>query len=149
MEILQTTFEGLCDVKRNKLLSLTTHSKNLRMHDDESLSNFYTNLCDIVNESFVLGEKIPETILVRKIVRSLPDRFISKAIVIEEAKDLDSMKVEDLMGSHSAFEITLKQRKREKSIALKHVHEEEDTSEEDNDDKLALLTKNFKILEKK
>ena len=105
---------------------------------------FYIKLCDIANESSTLGEKIPETILVRKIVRSLPNRFISKVIVNKEAKDLDSMKVEDLMGSFHTFEITLKQRKREKSIALKTVHEEEDSSEEDNDDELALLTKNFK-----
>ena len=82
------------------------------MHDDESLSNFYTKLCDIANESFALGEKIPETILVRKIIRSLPDRFSSKVIAIEEAKDLDSMKVEDLMGSLRAFEMTLKQKEK-------------------------------------
>ena len=92
-EIFQTTFEGLGDVKRNKLLSPTTHFENLRMHDDESLYDFYTKLCDITNESFALGEKIPETTLVRKIMRSLPDRFSSKVIDIEEAKDLDSMKV--------------------------------------------------------
>ena len=114
------------------------------MHDDESFSNFYTKLCDLSNEYFALGEKILETTLVRKIMRSLPDRFSSKVSAIEEAKDLDSMKVEDLMGSLHTFEITLKQRKREKSIALKTVHEEEDSSEEDNDDELALLTKNFK-----
>ena len=75
------------------------------------------------------SEKIPEIALVRKIMRSLPDRFSSKIITIEEAKDLNSMKVEDLMGSLHLFEMTLKQRKREKSIALKIMHEEEDSSE--------------------
>ena len=78
------------------------------MHDDESLFEFYTKLCDIANESFVLGEKIPETTLVRKIMRSLPDRFSSKVIAIEEANDLDSMKADDLIGSFHAFEMTLK-----------------------------------------
>ena len=119
------------------------------MHDDESLSEFYTKLCDIANESFVLGEKIPETTLVRKIMRSLPDRFSSKVIAIEQAKDLDSMKVEDLMGSLCAFEMTLKQRKKEKSIAFKIVHQDEDSNDDDNEDELALLTKNFKKLLKK
>ena len=113
------------------------------MHDDESISDFYIKLCDIANESFALGKKIPETTFIRKIMRSLPNRFSSKVIAIEEAKDLDSMKVEDLMGSLCAFEITLKQRKREKSIALKTMHEKEDSSEEGNEDELALLTKNF------
>ena len=60
-----------------------------------SLSDFYIKLCDIPNESFALGEKIPETTLARKIMRSLPERFSSKVIVIEEAKDLDSMKVKE------------------------------------------------------
>ena len=119
------------------------------MHDDESLSEFYTKFCDIANESFVLGEKILETTLFRKIMRSLPDRFSSKVIAIEEAKDLDSMKVDDLMGFLHAFEMTLKQRKKEKSIALKIVHEEEHSIEEDDGDELALLTKNFKKFLKK
>ena len=82
-------------------------------------------------------------------MRSLPDRFSSKVIAIEKAKDLDSMKVDDLMGSLHAFEMTLKQRKKEKSTALKMVHEEEFSSEEDDDDELALLTKNFKKFLKK
>ena len=77
-------------MKRNKLSSFTTRFENLRMLDDESLYDFYTKLCDIANESFTLSEKIPETKLVRKIMRSLPDRFCSKVIAIEEAKDLDS-----------------------------------------------------------
>ena len=59
------------------------------------------------------------------------------------------MKFEDLMGFLRVFEMTLKQRKREKSIALKTVHEEEDSSEEDNADELALLTKKFKNFFKK
>ena len=41
-------------------------------------------------------------------MRSLPDRFSYKVIAIEEAKDLDSMKVEDLMSSLRAFVMTLK-----------------------------------------
>ena len=87
-DILQTMFEGSGDVKHNKLLSLTTRFENLRMHEDETLSDFYTKLCDIANESFALGEKSSKTTLVRKIVRSLLDRFNSKVIAIEEAKTL-------------------------------------------------------------
>ena len=95
------------------------------MHDDESLSDFYTKLFDIVIESFTVGVKIPETTLVRKIMRSLLDRFSSKVITIEKVKDLDSMKVKDLMGSLCAFDITLKQRKKEKSICFKNCAQRE------------------------
>ena len=70
--------ESLGDVKRNKYLSLTARFENLRIYKDETLSDFYTKLCDIANESFALDEKISETTLVRKIMRSLPDRFSSR-----------------------------------------------------------------------
>ena len=77
-------------------------------------------------------------------MRSLPYRFSSKVIAIKEAKDLDSMKIEDLMGFLHAFEITLKKRKRKNNNTLKVMHEEEDSSEKDNDDELALLSKKLK-----
>ena len=107
-DILQTTFEDLGDVKRNKLLSLTTRFENLRMLEDESLSEFYTKLCDSANESIALSKKISKTTLVRKIARSFPDRFSSKVIAIEEAKNLNFMKIKDLMGSLHAFEMNPK-----------------------------------------
>ena len=56
------------------------------------------------------------------------------------------MKVEDLMSSIRTFEMTLKQGKREKSIALKTLYKEEESSEEDNHYELALLTRNFNFL---
>ena len=84
------------------------------MLDEESLSNFYTKLCDIAKESFALGEKISKYVLMRKIIRSLLDRFQSKTTTIEERKNLDTMKVEELIGSLCEFEMNLKQRKKKK-----------------------------------
>ena len=71
-DILQTMFEDSSDVKCNKLLTFTSRFKNLHMLEEESLFDFYTKLCDIGNKSFVLGEKILESVLVIKIIRSLP-----------------------------------------------------------------------------
>ena len=59
---------------------------------------------------------VTKTALVSKILRSLLGRFSFKVIAIEEAKDFDSMKVEDLMRSLCAFEMTLKQRKRKNPL---------------------------------
>lgn len=98
-EILQTQFEGTTDVKRSRLVMLTTRFENLRMTETESLTEFYERLSDIANEYFALGEKLENNVLVRKIVRVLPDRFQTKLTAIEEAKDLNTMKVEELMGS--------------------------------------------------
>ena len=84
------------------------------MFEDESLSEFYTKSCDICNKSFALGEKILESILTRKIIRSLPDRFQPKTTAIEEGTNLDTMKVEELMGSLRAFEMNMQHRKKKK-----------------------------------
>ena len=74
-QILQTQFEGTADVKRSRLVMLTTRFENLRMSEKETLTEFYEEFSDIANEYFALGEKFPDSVLVRKIVRSLPDRF--------------------------------------------------------------------------
>ena len=45
------------------------------MDDDESFDEFYVMFKDIVNSVFNLGEQILEPKIVRKILRSLPERF--------------------------------------------------------------------------
>ena len=48
-------------------------------------------LKEIVNSAFNLGESIPEPKVVRKVLRSLPERFHAKITAIEESKDIDSI----------------------------------------------------------
>ena len=56
------------------------------MKEDETFDEFYAKLKDIVNSAFNLGESIAKSKIVRKILRSLPERFHAKITVIEEAK---------------------------------------------------------------
>lgn len=76
---------------------LTTRFEEIRMANDETFDSFYAKLNDIVNTSFNLGERIPESKIVRKVLRSLPERSRPKVTTIEEIKDLDSIKVEELV----------------------------------------------------
>ena len=64
------------------------------MKDDETLADFYSRLCGIANDSFTLSEKIPESKLVWEII---PDTFQSKVTAIEESKNLDIIKIDELM----------------------------------------------------
>ena len=59
------------------------------MEEDETIDEFYAKLKDIVNYAFNLGESIAESKIVRKILRSLPERFHTKITVIEEVMDID------------------------------------------------------------
>ena len=69
------------------------------MEEDESFDEFYANLKDIVNSAFNLGKTIPEPKIVRKVFRSLPERFHAKITAIEESKDIDKIA---LIGWQSA-----------------------------------------------
>ena len=82
--ILQTTYEGTKAVKDSELQRLTTSFEEIKMEDDESFNEFYTKLKDIVNSAFNLGETIPEPKIMRKVLRSLSEKFHAKITVIEE-----------------------------------------------------------------
>ena len=61
------------------------------MKKDESFDEFYAKLKDIVNSAFNLRETIPEPKIVRKMLRSLLERFHAKITTIEESKDIDKI----------------------------------------------------------
>jgi hypothetical protein len=112
-----------------------------------SLLMSYAKLNDTVNSSFNLGEKFPESRIVRKIMRSLLERFKPKVTALEENKDIDSVKIEELIGSLQTYELSLPQSKKGKSIVFKTIKVEANgSSEEDslNDEDLALFLKRFK-----
>ena len=57
------------------------------------------NILDLANSYDSLGEKLSDEKLVRKILRSLPKRFDMKVTTIEEAQNIASMRVEEVVGS--------------------------------------------------
>ena len=89
--ILQTTYEGTKAIKDSKLQRLTTSFEEIKMEEDESFDKFYVKLKDIMNSAYNLGETIPKPKIVRKVLRSLPERFHAKITAIEESKDIDKI----------------------------------------------------------
>ena len=77
-----------------------------------------SKLSDIANQAFAHGEKYSNTKIVRKILNSLPERLAYKITIIEKACHINTIKLDELMGSFQTFELNLKQNKKEKSIAL-------------------------------
>jgi GTP1/Obg family GTP-binding protein len=95
--IQQTAHEGTSKVKMSRLQLLTTKFENLRMKEDESIHEFHLSILDIANSFEALGEKMSDEKLARKILRSLPKRFYMKVTAIEEAQDIATTKVEELI----------------------------------------------------
>ena len=102
----------------------------------------------MVIDKFNLGEKTEDLKVVQKILRSLPESFRAKVTAIEESKDLDEIKVQELIGSLQTYELSLSNQRKSKSFALKTINERveaHDSSDEDVVEKdIAYLAKNFR-----
>ena len=105
--IVQTVHEGTKAVKINKLQQLTSKFESIRMSDDKSFDEFYAKLNNIVNSAYNLGEIYDQPKIVRKILRSLTENFRPKVTAIIESKDVDSIPVDELVGSLQSHELDL------------------------------------------
>ena len=105
--ILQKTYEGTKVVKDSKVQRLTTSFEVIKMEKDESFDEFYAKLKDIVNSTFNIGETIHEPKIVKKVLRSLLERFRAKITTIEESKDIDKIHLTKLVGNLQTYELVL------------------------------------------
>ncbi|RVW19840.1 hypothetical protein CK203_116292 [Vitis vinifera] len=78
--------------------------------DNEIIVEMITKFTNIVNGLETLGKTYKESEKVMKILRSLPTNLDAKVTVIQEAKDLTKVPLEELIGSLMTFEITLAKR---------------------------------------
>ena len=105
--ILETTYEGTKAVKTVKFQRLTSNFEEIRMEEDETFDEFYAKLKDIVISAFNIGESIAESKIVRKILRSLPERFHARITAIEEVKNIDQIPLTKLAGNLQTYEMRL------------------------------------------
>ena len=137
--ILQTTYEGTKAVKDSKIQRLTTSFEKIKMEEDESFEEFYAKLKDIVKSAFNLGETIPKPNIVRKVLRSLPERFHARITTIEESKDINKIPLTELVGNLQTYELGLSRIGKSgmgKSMALKAKSSDTDESSDDEDSKM-------------
>ena len=108
------------------------------MEEDETFNEFNAKLNEIVDNLFTLGEPILENRIVKRIMRSLPKRFDAKVVPIEESKNLDALKVDELVGNLHTFEANLRSNGKSKSkgVTLKTSKEsvKKITSDSNSDD---------------
>jgi hypothetical protein len=117
------------------------------MLEDETFVEFYSKMSDQRNSMVSLGEIVSDVKLIRKILRSLLERFRIKVTTIEESKDLEEMKIEELGGSLQTYKLSLAPVKKLKTIALKAsktmVKVSSGDNSEDEEKAMAMLARNF------
>ncbi len=99
------SYEGDDQLKHAKLQTLRIQYQNLKMYNDESVANYFLCVDEIVNCMKNLGEEIKEVVVVEKVLRSLSPRFESKVSAIEEKENLQHLKMSQLHGILTAYEM--------------------------------------------
>ena len=103
-----------------------------------------------MNYTFNLGESIAKSKIVRKILRSLLERFHAKIIAIEEVKNIDQIPLTELVGNLQTYEIGLGlmgKGGKSRNLALTGIEEkiddfedEDESKDEDDDEDLTFIT---------
>ncbi|KAK2984121.1 hypothetical protein RJ640_006274 [Escallonia rubra] len=143
--LLEVTHEGTNQVKETKINMLIQQYEAFKMKEHESINEIYFRFTLIINGLKLLGKTYPEKEVVRKVLRSLPKRWEAKLITIQEAKDLNVLKLEELVGSLMTHEITMKIHDEEETTCRKKnltlTSHEPTESSDDSDPEMALITR--------
>jgi hypothetical protein len=159
-DTLKIHHEGTSHVKETRIDIGVRKFEIFEMNEDENIDEMYSRFTSIVNELRSLGKTYTTHDRIRKILRCLPSTWRPMVTAITQAKDLNSLALEDLIGSLKAHETLLqddKPSRKGKMVALKASQSEQEdaitqsegikeSNEEENiqgeaEDELALITK--------
>ncbi|GAV73618.1 DUF4219 domain-containing protein/UBN2 domain-containing protein [Cephalotus follicularis] len=96
---LEVTYEGTNQVKEAKISMLVHDYEIFTMNENEDIKSMFTRLTYITNALQSLDKIYSNSEMVRKILRCLLRAWMPKVTAIEEAKDLNTLPSEDLLGS--------------------------------------------------
>ena len=85
---METAYQGLDKVRTSKLQILRRDFESLSMKELETVDTFYTRVVGVINKLKSHGETITDQKVVEKILRSLPPRFESLVVTLEEHIDM-------------------------------------------------------------
>ncbi|XP_024011253.1 uncharacterized protein LOC112086523 [Eutrema salsugineum] len=133
-------YEGTTKVQNSRKDMLASRFENLKMEEDETISEFSSKLSALAQEAAVLGKKYKDKKLVKKFLRCLPSRFMGYKSALSVSSNTENMPFSELVGMLKAHEMEVDSLKKPKSLALKC---ENRTTEDEEDDPISLLVRRF------
>ena len=94
-----TFYQGMDKVKTSKLQILRRDFEMISMKDTDSVESFYTHVIGLINQIKSHGETIEDRKVVEKELRSLPPKFESLVVTLEEHKYLSQFSLDELQAS--------------------------------------------------
>ncbi|GJY07735.1 retrovirus-related pol polyprotein from transposon TNT 1-94 [Tanacetum coccineum] len=132
------THQGNSQVKNCKIDLLTQEYEKFSISNEETIDSGFTRFNTIVTSLKSLDPDYSSKNHVRKFLRALPLKWRAKVTAIEEAKDLSTLPLDELIGNLKVYEMVLENdgvtskttKEKVKSLALKAKVTREQTSDD-------------------
>ncbi|GJZ83147.1 DNA helicase [Tanacetum coccineum] len=95
-DALKTRHIGEERVQQARLQTLKSDFEMLHMKEDEAIDTFTEKLTTLVNKAASLGHTIEDSVVVRKLLNAVPEKFLQIVASIEQYSDLDEMSIDEL-----------------------------------------------------
>ncbi|KAG5222658.1 TMV resistance protein [Salix suchowensis] len=103
-DLLRREFRGDDKVREVKLQAVRAEFEYMRMAEGESLDHYLTKFFGVINDMKSLGEEITEARIVQKTLMSLSRKYKSIVSIIEETKDLKTLRSEEVIASLKVYD---------------------------------------------
>ncbi|GKC31520.1 zinc finger, CCHC-type containing protein [Tanacetum coccineum] len=103
-ESLMVRYIGEDRVQKARLQTLRSELETLKMKNNETVSDFAGKLGSIRGKFKSLGSTLKDKTLVRKLLNSVPKKFLPIVASIEQYSEIDEMSFEEAMGRIITFE---------------------------------------------
>ncbi|KAL8090283.1 hypothetical protein AgCh_039668 [Apium graveolens] len=113
-EAIKTMCQGADCLKQAKVQTLKSEFESLHMKDTETLDNFCLKINGLVANIRSLGEEMNESYVVKRLLRAMPSKFLQIVSTIEQFWNIETMSIEEAVGSLKAHEEHCKKPRRER-----------------------------------
>ncbi|XP_073227057.1 uncharacterized protein [Cicer arietinum] len=134
-DVLVKYYTGGEKTKKIKLQMLRRKYKLLQMKNNENVIDYCNRVQTITNQMKANREVMTEVVIIEKILRTLTQRYDHIVVAIEESKNLDTMKMDDLQSSLEAHELRISEKSNQDGVKNKWKgkskwHQKHDQDEE-------------------
>ena len=103
-DTLKELYQGNERMRKMQVLNLKRNFSTLKMNERESVQQYSDRLMTLVNKIRLLGEDLPDSKVVEKMLISLPEKFEAKISSLEDSRDIDELTLSELINALQAQE---------------------------------------------
>ncbi|MBA0710962.1 hypothetical protein Golax_010203, partial [Gossypium laxum] len=148
------THEGTSRVKEYKISILSFDYELFKAKPEKGIKEMSYRFTHIINSLKTLGKIYPNKEMVKNMLNSIPTSWEPKVMAIEESKDLNSLSLDELIGSLLTYDMKInynvkeiKEVPKKVGVAFKSTtceKDEDSSNNDDDDDEMEMFAKRFK-----